>query len=260
MREVDASKTDVVVSDELLNSFVDNELSAADRDRTFARVHADDEVGRTVCELRGVGELVRHAYEEPPPPQTTQDNTGNGRAAMRMVACVAFCTVVGSAFVLAWNAFDPHLRVGTGTAAPSGPVADLGASGVVASGSAPAVEPARILMHLSSGDQNRITEVLDEAEATARYYASQNRPSLIEVIANGDGIVLLLAASHEYSERVRALQAHYPNLRFSACRNTLERYARNGLDTHLQPNVGIVESGVAEIIRRQRDGWAYLRV
>jgi intracellular sulfur oxidation DsrE/DsrF family protein len=179
---------------------------------------------------------------------------------MRMVACVAFCTVVGAAFVLAWNAFDPHLRIGTGATVPPGLVADLGTSGAVASGSAPVVEPARVLMHLSSGDRNRINEVLDEAEATARYYASQNRPSQIEVITNGDGIVLLLAASNQYSERVRALQARYPNLRFSACRNTLERYARNGLDTHLQPNVGIVESGVAEIIRRQRDGWAYLRV
>lgn len=254
MREVDASKSDLEVSDELLNSFVDNELSAADRDRTFARVQADDSVGRTVCELRGVSELVRHAYDEPPMPMPTEDDTGHGRAALRMVACVAFCTVVGTGFVLAWNTFDPHLHVGNSGAAPVGPVAASGATGVVTA------QPTRILLHLSSGNPDKIAEVLDEAEGAVKYYDSLHQPSQVEVIANGDGIVLLLAASEGYGRRVRELQTRYPNLKFSACRNTLDRYAQNGLDIHLQPDVGVVESGVAEIIRRQRDGWAYLRV
>lgn len=257
MREVDASKSGLEISDELLNSFVDNELSAADRDRTFARVQADDSVGRTVCELRGVSELVRHAYDEPPMPVPTEDNTGHGRAALRMVACVAFCTVVGAGFVLAWNAFDPHLHFGNGGAAAAGSAAASGAAG---SGSVIAAQPTRILLHLSSSNPDKIAEVLDEAEGAVKYYDSLHQPSQVEVIANGDGIVLLLAASEGYGRRVRALQTRYPNLKFSACRNTLDRYAQNGLDIHLQPDVGVVESGVAEIIRRQRDGWAYLRV
>jgi hypothetical protein len=125
---------------------------------------------------------------------------------------------------------------------------------------APAAAEAHILMHLSNGDPQKIEEVLAEVGSVLEHYRRTGQRAEVEVIANSDGIRLLLASSSRYAGRVKALRDKYPNLRFSACRNTLERFAKNGFDVRLQPGIGIVESGVAEIIQRRSAGWAYLHV
>jgi intracellular sulfur oxidation DsrE/DsrF family protein len=43
-----------------------------------------------------------------------------------------------------------------------------------------------------------------------------------------------------------------------ACRNTM---ARLGIpDDELRPGVGTVSAGIGEIVRRQQEGWAYVRI
>jgi intracellular sulfur oxidation DsrE/DsrF family protein len=44
---------------------------------------------------------------------------------------------------------------------------------------------------------------------------------------------------------------------FTACENTLKRKSIPRED--LLPGVGAVDSGVAEVVRRQEAGWAYIK-
>ena len=57
------------------------------------------------------------------------------------------------------------------------------------------------------------------------------------------------------------MQKEYHDLTFVACQNTIYRYQKElGLTAKLLPGVVIIDSGVAQIMRRQLQGWAYLQV
>ncbi len=76
----------------------------------------------------------------------------------------------------------------------------------------------------------------------------------IEIVAFGPGIGMLKADS-EVADRVR--QAMQAGIGIFACQNTM-----HGM--HLQPedmiaNIGYVPAGVVELIKRQTEGWAYMR-
>ncbi len=52
----------------------------------------------------------------------------------------------------------------------------------------------------------------------------------------------------------------YDNLQFVACQNTIDQLKRDrGVTARLLPGVIVTDSGVAEIMRRQREGWVYIR-
>jgi len=53
-------------SQEILNAFVDGQLSLEARIRLYARLQRDEALNRRVCELCMVRDLVRRAYEIPP--------------------------------------------------------------------------------------------------------------------------------------------------------------------------------------------------
>ncbi len=77
----------------------------------------------------------------------------------------------------------------------------------------------------------------------------------IEVIAYGNGIAFLLKDS-PLSAGIKS-QAD-SGVKFLACQNTL---TSKGLTADaLLPYVTVVDSGVAQLIRRQRDGWAVIHV
>jgi len=81
------------------------------------------------------------------------------------------------------------------------------------------------------------------------------------VVTNGDGLNLLLSDKSPYAQRIHQMQSEYKNLTFVACQNTIDRFQRDlGLTVKLLPGVVITDSGVAQIMRRQHQGWAYLQV
>jgi intracellular sulfur oxidation DsrE/DsrF family protein len=77
----------------------------------------------------------------------------------------------------------------------------------------------------------------------------------VRVIAHGKGIGLLRKTNTALAARIASLAES--GVRFAACENTMKRLALTRDD--LLPSVGTVDSGVAEIIRLQGGGWAYLK-
>lgn len=104
---------------------------------------------------------------------------------------------------------------------------------------------------------------LDEAEPAKHAAVIRNILNLladlddgspIVLVAHGPGLDAVVQGSHN-TDGIEELVRR--EVEIAACANTLRS---RGLDeSGLLPGVRVVPAGVGEIVRRQRQGWAYLR-
>jgi hypothetical protein len=249
-------------SEEFLNAFVDDQLTAEEKGRAYPIINQDENLNRQVCELRKMHDLVQLAYRDTPAPRRRY-SVGTRKVGTAVAA--SFLLLVGMA--LGWFLHIPANEVPSDTTsavteqqlartfATQSPAAGVGTAGAVAS------QEMKVLFHLNSGNHERMQEVLDEAENMLRLYQASGQPARVEIVANGDGINLLRADVSPYAQRISELKKKYPNLVFAACQNTLDRLALDyGIVAKLLPEASVIESGVAQIIRLQQQGWVYIQV
>lgn len=81
----------------------------------------------------------------------------------------------------------------------------------------------------------------------------------LEVIAHGKGIGLLLVKTSIEHPDLQAIlkKLHGDGVVFAGCENTMKRMALEKKDLIEQATT--VDSGVAEVIRKQGAGWAYIK-
>jgi hypothetical protein len=70
----------------------------------------------------------------------------------------------------------------------------------------------------------------------------------------GPGLTMLTKASKSYEEPLKQLSDK--GVKLLACRNAMKM--RNVKSEDLFPFAGEVDSGIAEIVRKQEAGWAYI--
>ena len=292
-------------SDEFLNAFVDNQIAAEEKSRTYIEIGRDENLNRQVCELRKLHDLVQLAYREPPaPPARVPTGMHSHRARLRFgVAASVLLTlgiVLGSQVHLPTPA--PSVTAGSAgetrkvakTASPAKPaqskssqpkqvpaIADnadrvasvppvaVAPATVTAVAPTPAVARAeipdnattKVLIHLARDDAEQLSQALDDIESTLKYYRETRQRAHVEVVVNGKGLELVRTDTSAFAGRIQRLQREYDNLTFAACQNTIDRLAREqGIVVRLLPGVITIDSGMAEIMRRQNQGWTYLQV
>ena len=277
---------DQPLSDELLNSFVDNELTSAEKNSIYLRIEQDESLNRRVCELCKTRDLVQMAYQDIPPPSSIRSLAKTDRR-MRQGIAAGLVFMLGVLF--SWLEFSPsahfiypHSHQATakddGSAKNTGAISGATSKDNGSTGNAGAISSAtardggstgnagaisseiKILLHLNSGNPEHIKGVLDEAENLLKMYHEQKQPARVEIIANGQGLNLLLADSSPYPKRIGRMQKQYQNLMFAACQSTMDRFGDLGIPTNLLPGVIIIDSAVTQIIRLQREGWVYIQV
>jgi hypothetical protein len=119
----------------------------------------------------------------------------------------------------------------------------------------------RVLIHLARDDTALLSQALDEIEGVLKHYRQIRLNAHVEVVVNGKGLELVRTDTSLFAGRIQRLQREYDNLTFAACQNTIDRLAREqGIVVRLLPGVITIDSGMAEIMRRQSQGWAYLQV
>ena len=241
-------------SEEFLNAFVDDQLTAQEKAEAYSSIHQSRELSREVCELRKVRDLVQLAYKElPTAPDKGMPLSGTRRRGRAFAAGLAasVALVMG---VLAGN----HL----GISKPAGP--ENTAHSDVASGqqmASAAEEQIKILIHLNSGDKSDIADTLTEIEQLFHFYKQNNQQVRVELVTNGGGLALVRSDVSPFVERVKEMQRKYDNLSFVACQNSIDRLKEEqGITAKLIPGTVVIDSGVAQIMRRQHQGWAYIRV
>lgn len=236
-------------SDEILNAFVDGEFCPEERLATLRQIASDDRLSREICDLCQIKEMVSLAYERVPAPPQRHGRARSARggwlgpvaAAVVMMLSVAGITGVGLGLQ------EPNRVSGADLSQPL--------HGTVR-------ETSRILLHLTTTDPERITNMLDEVELLMGTAKAQGVALQIQVVAHGEGLALLREDISPFPQRVAMLAARYSEgLSFTACLNTLERLRREeNIHVRLLPEAQVINSGVAEVIRRQSQGWAYIQV
>lgn len=280
-------------SDEFLNAFLDNQLTLEEKDRAYLRISQDEALNRRVCELRKIQDMVRLSYQNsPPPPAQPAPASGHGRLGLSIAASIALAAGVA----LGWTLHSPTpLSTATPASAPVAVVQPAPTNRVVAKAamvSAPTVVPVlaadetaltvteennilsvpyrpgpasgdaiKVLIHVSSTTAAHNSGALDEIEGLVRHYRDQRQNARVEVVMNGEGLNLVRVDTTRFAERIRRMQEEYDNLTFAACQNTIQRLKReHGITAKLLPGVTVIDSGVAQIMRRQQQGWAYIQV
>ncbi len=81
-----------------------------------------------------------------------------------------------------------------------------------------------------------------------------SEPIEIELVAYGPGINMLKADS---SVKQRVAEALKAGATVNACQNTMSNQKLAPAD--MLPEIGYVPAGVVEVMRKQQQGWAYIR-
>ena len=228
-------------SDEFINAFVDDQLTPEEKAQVYARLSGNEALNRQICELRKVRDLVQLAYKEPPMPTRGMATLSVGRKIGLGVAAGVMLIIGG---ITGWFLHQPSANQ-VASVAQQAPGEDT---------------PAKVLFHVSDGNTEHLKSVLNDVEDLMKHYRSSHQNARVEVIANGGGLSLLLAGISPYAERIQKMQKEYHGLTFVACQNTIDRYQKElGLTAKLLPGVVTIDSGVAQIMRRQHQGWAYIQ-
>jgi uncharacterized protein len=241
-------------SDELLNAYVDGELDEAEKAQLLEALCHDEALNTRVCDLQKVRELLRHAYEHPPaPPSQRPQNTSQWRGAG---IAAGIMLTVGT--LLGWGL---HGYQSPNHQLPNSELLDIAQSMQMSSLTANNDGTWRVVLHVTTDDPRRLKTVLDEAEGLLENRRDHNTPVEVEILANGRGLDLLRTRTSPYADRIQALQARYNNVAFKACQRAIDRVQREqNITVKLLPAARTVPTAIGEVIHRQREGWAYVRI
>lgn len=108
----------------------------------------------------------------------------------------------------------------------------------------------KVVIQLSSNDTLVHKAVVNNINNILKAFDKVN----IELVAHGPGIEFLLKTSI-VKNSIELL--HHKRITFIACQNTLT--TKNIAQENLLPFCSIVNSGIAHIIKRQAEGWSYIK-
>lgn len=241
-------------TDELeLNAFVDRELSADQQAEFLEAINADPELARRVCELGQLKAQLRLAYAHPPAPRAR----GISKVSASWRSLAAGTALLAAGLVGGWLLHGGEVELRS----DGGRLVVLDPDG---RGKAPAVAEdaeTRIVFHLTDADQMIAGELLDDVEDMLLAYESDHRPLRVEVVSNSDGLDLLREGLSQHKARIHRLASQYSNLTFVACKNTIDRLqVEHGIEVKLIPDAEVIDSGVTHVVKRQKEGWSYIRV
>ena len=232
---------DKPVSDELINAFIDHQITNEDRLELLSQIKQDDTLAKRICEMKQLKELTRHAFADIP---AAHARVEQARPAFpRLAAAIAIFSVgllLGIAGIYSNQQTLP--------------------TNLLSSASAIQQAQTRVLIHLTSADPEAALNTLQSLQQLLEQYRHNQQQVMVEVVANGDAVRLLSSSSPAIAVRIAELSSEFDNLSFAACKNSIDQMkVTRGLIIELLPQVKLIDSGVVQVIQRQRDGWTYIR-
>jgi uncharacterized protein len=125
--------------------------------------------------------------------------------------------------------------------------------GVAAFAQTPAAPKHHVVFQLSEPDGAAWSSLPIHVNNVIKALA-EDGGSQIEVVFYGPGLTMLTKASESYEQLLKQLSEK--GVKLLACRNAMKM--RNVKSEDLFPFAGEVDSGIAEIVRKQESGWAYI--
>jgi intracellular sulfur oxidation DsrE/DsrF family protein len=238
------------VSEETLHAFVDGELDLAEREALLVRIQSEPELAHRVCAVRGMRDMLKLAYAEPPTAHAARVRA-QGSAMQR---CALRCLTLSAGLFLGWilRGIDGDASVA------SAPVMQPAGLSQVSLAGQP--DPNRVMLHVDSAAPERMRVALDEAERLLDAAEREGRIMQLEVVANSHGLTLLRAGMSPHADRIARMQKRHANLHWVACSQSIARFRAEGQVVELLPAVRRAPTAIGEIVSRLQQGWTYVRV
>ncbi len=117
-----------------------------------------------------------------------------------------------------------------------------------------------VAIHVDQNDPQVMNMALNNAQNITTYYEAQGDTVVIEMVAYGPGLNMLLEGRSPVADRISMMSLQYENLSFAACGNTMRKMsAKAGEELTLLDEAAMVPSGVVQLISLQEQGYAYIR-
>lgn len=110
-----------------------------------------------------------------------------------------------------------------------------------------------VVIESVSGDPKAWEKLLNNTENLIKAFEPES--TRVEIVSHGDGLKMLMKSSTESpTERMHKLAKNA--VTFAACENTMKRMklTKEDLIEIAKP----VDAGIAQVVRRQEDGWSFL--
>ncbi|NOZ09908.1 MAG: hypothetical protein GXP09_02505 [Gammaproteobacteria bacterium] len=243
------------ISDECLNAFVDDQLGADEKERVFKAVSHDPALGKRICEIRALQEMVKHAYQQVQLPERLTDAPRQHRSHLLWPSLAAgLLLAIGAG--LGWMG---HTQWGSQSI--QAVVSDAAMTLQLATNKSPTQIPPGVILHLNSNNPAKLAATLVKTEALLKSYAHHGKPVQVEVVVNSKGLDLLRADASSEVAHIQALLAHYNNVSFLACQRAIERFKHEtGTDAKLLTEALVAPSALGQILTRLQQGWTYIQI
>ena len=111
----------------------------------------------------------------------------------------------------------------------------------------------RVVFEVTTEGNEQWTAALNNVENVRTALGADS--TQIEVVAHGKGLGLMLATNEALKDRMKQLADE--GVVFAACENTMKK--QRVTKDQLHAFVTTVDSGVAEVVRKQEEGWSYIK-
>jgi intracellular sulfur oxidation DsrE/DsrF family protein len=111
----------------------------------------------------------------------------------------------------------------------------------------------RVIFHLDEPSKGRADQVLTNIANLLDDLGPESVD--VELLANGGGVRALVRESEGLAGQVETLSRR--GVHFVACQHSLDHLSMSRED--LLDLVDVVPAGVSELVRKQAEGWAYIR-
>ena len=119
----------------------------------------------------------------------------------------------------------------------------------------------KMLIHVSDGDKAKMNMALNIVQAISKQYKNLGDSVVIEIVANGPGLVMMRADESPVKKRIGILSTELDGLSFSACATTLEKLKKKEKKGNIPliPEAKLVAGGVLRVMELQEAGYRYIR-
>ena len=118
----------------------------------------------------------------------------------------------------------------------------------------------RVLFQINSEDSSSMRHAVSNSINLVTHYREVHEPIEVEIVAYGRGIEMFRTDKSPVTQVLEFMHAHYPEISFSVCGNTkaiMEKQESHPLS--FIDGTRVVPFGIVEIVKRQEQGWSYIR-
>jgi hypothetical protein len=118
---------------------------------------------------------------------------------------------------------------------------------------APTAEKHRVVFQVTSEGDEQWDAALGNVENVRQAFGPADTE--VAIVAHGKGLGMVVAADNKHAERMKKLAEG--GVVLVACENTMKK--KHVTKDQLLPFATTVDSGVAEVVRKQEQGWSYIK-